>query len=143
TSMVIGLEDNTEYFWQIKAIDDDGMVTTGNNGETYSFVVGVLSTEDGAMIPTEFALHQNYPNPFNPVTSIQYDLPEASNVQIVIYDLLGRQVTTLINRFEDPGYKQVIWNATNNQGQPVGAGVYFYKIQAGNFHQTKKMVLLK
>ncbi|MCK4895052.1 MAG: T9SS type A sorting domain-containing protein, partial [Calditrichia bacterium] len=84
-----------------------------------------------------------YPNPFNPVTTIQYDLPEASNIQIVVYDLLGRQIITLINRFEDPGYKQVIWNATNSQGQPVGAGVYFYQIKAGEFVETRKMVLLK
>ena len=94
-------------------------------------------------LPTEFSLSQNYPNPFNPITTIQYDLPEASNVQIAIFDLLGRQVTTIINRFEEPGYKQVIWNATNSHGQPVGAGVYFYQIRAEEFVQTRKMVLLK
>ena len=143
TSIVIGLEDNTEYYWTVEAIDDDQMVTASNNGEAYRFVVGTLGTEDEVKIPVEFALHQNYPNPFNPITTIQYDLPEASIVQIVIFDLLGRQVTTLINHVEEPGYKQVIWDATNKQGQPVGAGVYFYKIQAGDFHQTMKMVLLK
>ena len=143
TNIVIGLEDNTEYFWTVEAIDDDQMVTTSNSGVPFRFVVGVLSIEDQAAIPNKFALHQNYPNPFNPITSIHYDLPEASNVQIVIIDLLGRQVTPLINRFEDPGFKQVIWNATNSKGQPVGAGLYFYQIHAGEFIETKKMVLLR
>jgi len=64
-------------------------------------------------------------------------------VNIIIYDLLGRQVRTLINQTQDAGFKSVIWNATNDYGKPVSAGVYLYKIQAGEFVQTKKMVLLK
>jgi len=64
-------------------------------------------------------------------------------VNIIIYDLLGRQVRTLINQTQDAGYRSVIWNATNDHGKPVSAGVYLYKIQAGEFVQTKKMVLLK
>ena len=94
-------------------------------------------------MPSEIALHQNYPNPFNPVTAIQYDLPEATNIQIVVYDLLGRQVAMLKNGIEEPGYKQVIWDATNNQNQPVGAGVYFYRIKSTEFVKTRKMLLLK
>ena len=103
---------------------------------------GVLSV-DGEILPTVFALHQNYPNPFNPITTLRYDLPEQSMVNIIIYDLLGRQVRTLINQTQDAGFKSVIWNATNDHGKPVSAGVYLYQIQAGEFVQTKKMVLLK
>ena len=88
-------------------------------------------------------LYSNYPNPFNPTTKIDYGLPEVSNVKLVIYDILGREVTTLVNGFQDAGYKSIQWNATNNQGQPVSAGLYLYTIQAGKFRQTKKMVLLK
>jgi flagellar hook assembly protein FlgD len=61
----------------------------------------------------------------------------------MIYDILGREVKTLLNNIQDPGYKSIQWNATNNQGQPVSAGVYFYSIEAGQYKQTKKMVLLK
>ena len=95
------------------------------------------------LIPTVFALLQNYPNPFNPVTTLRYDLPEQSTVNIIIYDMLGRQVRTLLNQTQDAGFKSVIWDATNDYGKPVSAGVYLYKIQAGEFVQTKKMVLLK
>ena len=90
-----------------------------------------------------FALHQNYPNPFNPVTTLRYDLPENGNVNITIYDMLGRQVKALINQNQDAGYRSVVWNATNNYGEPVSAGIYLYQIQAGEYMQTKKMVLLK
>ena len=95
------------------------------------------------LIPTVFALLQNYPNPFNPVTTLRYDLPEQSTVNIIIYDMLGRQVRTLLNQTQDAGFKSVIWDATNDYGKPVSVGVYLYKIQAGEFIQTKKMVLLK
>ncbi len=95
------------------------------------------------LIPTVFALLQNYPNPFNPVTTLRYDLPEQSTVNIIIYDMLGRQVRTLLNQTQDAGFKSVIWDATNDYGKPVSVGVYLYKIQAGEFVQTRKMVLLK
>jgi hypothetical protein len=94
-------------------------------------------------IPTEFALHQNYPNPFNPVTTLRYDLPENDLVNITVYDMLGRQVKTLINKTQDAGYRSIIWDATNDYGKPVSAGIYLYQIQAGEYISTKKMVLLK
>ncbi len=93
--------------------------------------------------PEKFRLNQNYPNPFNPVTSLSYDLLEDSYVRITIYDLLGNVINNLVRSNQSSGYNSVQWNATNNQGQPVSAGVYLYSIEAGNFRQTKKMVLLK
>jgi hypothetical protein len=102
-----------------------------------------LSTDDRVGIPDEFALKQNYPNPFNPVTRILYDIPEASNVTITIYNLLGNQVKTLVSGYQEPGFKTVLWNATNERGAQVSAGMYLYSIKAGDFHQTKKMLLLK
>ena len=86
---------------------------------------------------------EKHPNPFNPVTTLRYDLPEQGFVTITIYDMLGREIRTLVNTTQDAGFKSVIWNATNDYGKPVSAGVYLYKIQAGEFVQTKKMVLLK
>ena len=94
-------------------------------------------------LPSSFYLHNNYPNPFNPVTTLRYDLPEDAVVNITIYDMLGRVVSNLVSSQQNAGYKSIQWNATNNAGQPVSAGLYLYTIQAGKFRQTKKMVLLK
>ena len=104
----------------------------------------VVSDWGDGGVPVEFALNQNYPNPFNPSTLIRYQLPEQTNVTISIYDLMGRSVRTLIpGESQKAGYRQVLWNATNDFGQPVSAGMYIYTIQAGEFRQTKKMVLIK
>jgi len=94
-------------------------------------------------IPQKYLLKDNYPNPFNPLTTIAYDLHQKSIVDITIYDMLGNVVNNLVNQKETYGYDSIQWNATNNQGQPVAAGIYLYTIEAGEFRQTKKMVLLK
>ena len=94
-------------------------------------------------VPGTFSLHQNYPNPFNPITSLRYDLPEQAQVILTIYDLIGREVTQLVNTTQEAGYRSVQWNATDMHGKPVSAGVYLYQIRAGEFVRTKKMVLLK
>jgi len=98
---------------------------------------------DGIAIPDVYALHQNYPNPFNPTTQIKYDLPEDAMVNITIFDVMGRSIKSLVNMTQSAGYRSIQWDATNNLGEPVSAGMYIYMIQAGGFRQTKKMVLLK
>ena len=85
----------------------------------------------------------NYPNPFNPVTTLQYDLPKDGFIYITIYDMMGKVVKNLVRSHQRAGSKSVQWNATNNEGQSVSAGLYLYKIQAGDFVDTKKMILLK
>ena len=102
-----------------------------------------LELSDASNTSFNFKLNQNYPNPFNPVTSLSYNLPKGSYVRIIIYDMLGNVVNNLVNTNQSSGYKSVQWNATNNQGQPVSAGIYLYSIEAGEFRQTKKMVFLK
>ena len=92
---------------------------------------------------SSFPILYNYPNPFNPVTHLRYNLPEDALVNITIYDMMGRQVSTLVSSQQTAGFKSVLWNATNDKGSPVSAGLYLYTIQAGKFRQTKKMVLLK
>ena len=94
-------------------------------------------------LPETFTLYQNYPNPFNPTTILRYDLPKDALVNITIYDMMGRHVKTLMNDQQTAGYRSLQWNATNNAGLPVSAGIYLYIIQAGEFRQVKKMVLLK
>ncbi len=102
-----------------------------------------LGLDDDVTIPEQYTLHQNYPNPFNPRTSIRYDLPDNERVNIIIYDMLGRQVKQLVDEYQDAGFKSIIWDATNDFGKPAATGVYLCKIQAGEYMQTKKMVLLK
>ncbi len=114
----------------------------GESQFTLSVAYSALTTNE-ELLPDKFALHQNYPNPFNPITTLRYDLPEQANVNIIIYDIMGRQVKSLINQTQEAGFKSVLWDATNDFGKPVSAGVYLYQIQAGDFVQTKKMVLLK
>ncbi len=101
------------------------------------------STDPNGPINQKILIHQNYPNPFNPVTTLCYDLPEDAHVQIIIYDMMGRIVNNLVSSQQTAGYKSVLWNATNNAGQPVSAGLYLYTIEAWGFRESKKMVLLK
>jgi hypothetical protein len=102
-----------------------------------------LSLNNNIVMPDQYIIHQNYPNPFNPVTTLRYDLPETGLVTITIYDMLGRQVKTLINQTQDAGYRSVIWDATNDYGKPVSAGIYLYQIRVGPYTKTRKILLLK
>ncbi len=101
------------------------------------------SVSESGLIPETFALHANYPNPFNSVTTLKYDLAEKADVTLTIYDLLGRRVRTLVQDVEEAGFRSVVWDGTNDLGEQVSAGVYLYHIHAGDFIQTRKMVLVK
>ncbi|MBC8213837.1 MAG: T9SS type A sorting domain-containing protein [Candidatus Marinimicrobia bacterium] len=104
----------------------------------------VLSISDNVgLIPSDFALHKNYPNPFNPVTMISFDIPNATDVQLKVYDLLGKEVATLFNEHTTPGTYHATWNGLDYSGMSVSSGVYFYRIIAGDFIKTEKMILLK
>ena len=102
-------------------------------------------------IPTEFALFPAHPNPFNPTTTLMYELPEQSFVTLTIYDMLGKEIITLVNSQQQPGYKSVRWDATDRMGRPLSAGVYLYRIIVDNLSagsekqlvKTLKIVLLK
>ena len=94
-------------------------------------------------IPTSFTLYHNYPNPFNPITTIDYDIASDQFVRIIIYDVKGRTVNILVNQYQKAGFKSIQWNGTDLNSKPVSGGMYIYSIQAGNFRQTKKMILLK
>tara|TARA_B100000686_G_scaffold111291_1_gene118554 strand:+ start:6974 stop:9316 length:2343 start_codon:yes stop_codon:yes gene_type:complete len=130
--------------WTVDVTDGIDTVTADNAPFTLN-VDGsdALSAFAGQLTPQVFALHQNYPNPFNPTTTLKYDLPEDAMVNITIYDMIGRVVKTMVNSQQNTGFKSVRWNATNDNGSPVSAGLYLYTIQAGEFKKTKKMVLLK
>ena len=135
----------------VNAIYKDSLVNTARRD---SFVlradaITLLETLTGVEyeilpnVPNSYSLSQNYPNPFNPTTKIQIGLPVAENVQLTIYDILGREVRTLINEKYDAGAYSVQWDGRNNFGTQVATGMYIYRIHAGNFVSTKKMLLMK
>ena len=97
----------------------------------------------GAPQPRRFTLGQNYPNPFNPVTNVEFGMQDAEWVTLTIYDLLGREVKTLLDAHREPGNYTVEWNGTNDAGQPVVSGIYLYRLQAGSFIANRKMILLR
>jgi len=115
------------YSYRLKQIDFNG-----------NFEYHNLSSEVNVGVPSEFALSQNYPNPFNPSTKIDYDIATDGNVSVVLFDMSGREVAKLVNDFKPAGYYTVSFNASN-----LSSGMYFYRISANNFSQTKKMVLVK
>ena len=104
--------------------------------------MGYLNLIDDEL-PNEFKLNQNYPNPFNPITKISYELASDGFVKISIFDMKGKEVKTLIENVQLSGKHSVIWNATDNNAQPVSAGLYLYKIQNKGKTKTRKMVLIK
>jgi hypothetical protein len=102
----------------------------------------IVGNED-PVLPAQIRLLQNYPNPFNPNTSIRYNLPKAMNVDLSVYDMKGRLVTTLVKQNQAAGNHVVQWNGTDNQKKAVASGVYFYKLSSGTYSNTKKMLLIK
>ena len=143
---------STEGTWNIRIIleDDFGSITNlgpndleNQNFQNHIFVNNTILGLDNENVPTKFLLHQNYPNPFNPITTLRYNLPKDTFVRITVFDMSGNAIKTLVNTIKNAGFNSEQWNATNNQEHTVSSGVYFYTIQAGNFIDTKKMILIK
>ncbi len=120
------------------AIDSNERLLAGTSNGIYYYDTMIDVTLNDHLIPDQLTINQNYPNPFNTSTSIRYELPKKSHITIEIYDILGRRVTTLFDGFQLAGYYQTVWNAEN-----IPSGMYFYKLQAGDYIESKKMVLLK
>jgi len=127
------------------------------NGSTWSAVAtnhrirAIVTTSSGLSAigpdesgtPVQFALGKNYPNPFNPSTRINYSIGERGLVTLEVFDILGRQVRTLVNEVEAAGSYQIVWDGKTAESKPVGSGVYFYRLRSGNLSKTERMVLLK
>ena len=157
TIVVTGVSDSDGNYWipcegsmnlQIAHTDYDTLETALEvNGDVLQDFY--LDDRENALwiknnnTPEQFYLYANYPNPFNPITTLSYDLHQDGMVNITIYDMNGNVVNNLVSSQQRAGYKSIQWNATNSTGQPVSAGLYLYTIEAGQFRQTKKMVLLK
>lgn len=122
--------NSSKLFYRLKQIDFDGTFKYSNEVEV------------DINLPARFQLNQNYPNPFNPVTTIKYELPFRSSVTLKIFDILGKEVETLVNEEKDAGYYQISFDASSVSGG-LSSGIYFYILQTENYFATKKMILLK
>ena len=144
---------NIHYNIMINAGEQKEWILATGVGEEYVLTgAGEITLPGGSqkmtlgkrtILPNNYTLHQNYPNPFNPVTTLRYSLPFYDHVTITIYDLNGKEINQIVNSNQPAGFQSVVWNATDYFGRSVGAGVYLYQIQAGDFKDTRKMVLLK
>jgi hypothetical protein len=123
--------------------------TFEDGGDNFNFML--TSVESERKISDEYFLSQNYPNPFNPTTTIKYQIPavvdanfaSTTNVNLILYDILGREVATLVNQKQNPGNYEIKWDGLSASGGQVPSGVYFYKLQANEYTKTKKMILLR
>ena len=145
---VSSVTDMTDMFLSADSLSDENKCAIDpawNYNEAWPYDWSNYCSLSGSTIeiPNDYVLHPAYPNPFNPITSLRYDLPEQAQVILTVYDMMGREVTQLVNTTQEPGYRSVQWDATYMHGKPVSAGVYLYQIRAGKFVQTRKMVLLK
>jgi hypothetical protein len=118
----------------------DEFVDMGALESKYQLISVVLPTQNS---PQNYALKQNYPNPFNPTTTIEYTLPRSGNVSIIIYDMLGRKIKTLVNMNQTAAQYQTLWDGTDDHNNPVATGVYFYKMETGDFADVNKLVLVR
>jgi hypothetical protein len=142
---VESLVAGTRYFWRVKPEYCFGKHTAFTEPAPsfhYQYVTDVDELGEGVM-PERFALSQNYPNPFNPGTNIEYRVPVRSHVLIEVFNVLGERVCTLVDEVKPVGEHRVSWNGRNSGGATVSSGAYFYRIQAGEFVATKKMLLVK
>jgi hypothetical protein len=134
---------------QLDIVDFWGRVSTDEMYiDDYIFRIADPIIVDGigdelSTLPTTFALEQNYPNPFNPTTTIKYQLPKQADVKIVIYNMLGQMVRTIVNKSENAGFYQVIWDGLNESGSRVATGIYFYRMEADKFVKSHKMIMMK
>jgi len=127
------------YYYQVFAVDANGNRSAGSNIITTS----IVSVDDAQALPSSFGLSQNYPNPFNPTTSIEFAIPEASQVSLEIYNLLGQRVRTLVNGYVPAGYITTQWNGLDQNGNELSSGTYIYRLTTTESNFSKKMVLMK
>jgi len=135
------MRDGSEYHMWFSGFQPQ-FPFAGRIGYAISAITGI-NDDGGTALPKSPVLHQNYPNPFNPATTIAFNLSHASRITLHVYDMTGKKVRTLINGHYAAGHHTLLWNGTNDAGQAVSSGVYFYRLEAGNFRQTRKMLLVR
>ncbi len=141
TWMIKNLAEGT-YYWSVQAVDNAFAGSPFALEDSFSIVL-TGTGEPGVDLSKAMMLYQCYPNPFNPSTTIMFDLPEPLHVKLCVYTVKGELVETLVDRYMIEGRKEVTWSAKDNKGHAVSSGIYFYRLVAGEFTQTRKMVLLR
>ena len=134
--------NNLSLWWSIWALSGADSVEA-LNGPFEIIIYKTLAVESDNHLPQMFALHQNYPNPFNPVTTLRYEMPARTKVNITIYDIRGRKIVELVNGYMHAGYNKVIWNSSDSMGHPVSTGIYFARMVTPEYTNTIKMSLIK
>lgn len=132
------------YYWRIRTQFSD--YSWNDYCQPWYFITtAATGVEDESLdrLPEQFELGQNFPNPFNPITTVEYNLPRSAFVDLTIYDILGRKVRQLIDAEQASGAHSTIWDGTDDDGNLVAGGIYFYRLRAGDFGESKKMLLLK
>ena len=142
TSDSLGYFDDTVLEDQIIEYTVSAVYDIAESATTDTVTIHFVST-DNVGLPMTYALEQNYPNPFNPITFIRYSLPEVTDVKIVVYNVLGQKVATLVDQSMSAGYHNISWSGLNQGGAPVSSGVYLYRIETENFTDVKKLMFLK
>ncbi|MFA7421321.1 MAG: T9SS type A sorting domain-containing protein [Melioribacteraceae bacterium] len=137
------LDKDAVYYWRASSKTNSGLKSNYSAPTSFSTGSTVTSIGNKEELPTHFELSQNYPNPFNPTTIINYSLVKNAYVTLKIYDMLGREVATLVNKESAAGKFSVQWNGTDSFGYKVASGIYVYRITAGDFVSSKKMLLIK
>ncbi len=137
-----GVERET-FRWEVGAVSGSDTTWNTDGPSSLEIDLSTLAVVDDSHLPQLFALHQNYPNPFNPVTTVHYELPMQSHVRLVIYDMRGREVIRLVERYESAGFKKVSWNSSDHMGRPVPTGIYFARLVTADYTHTIKMTLIR
>jgi fibronectin type 3 domain-containing protein len=133
-----GMAGHQPHYYKIKAVDNRGLKSDYSNTKSIIGAGDLIYKKGSEALPEVYAISQNYPNPFNPTTSIKYQLPKNSFVTISIYDMLGREVANLVNEEQEAGYYEFSFD-----GSQLSSGTYIYKITAGDFTDSKKLLLVK
>ena len=133
-----GLTESTQITLTDFRLNENTIIDVASAAEISLSVLGI---DD--LMPSKFALHNNYPNPFNPETTFHFDIPEEAKVKLTIYDVSGKEVNVLTAGTLNAGSYRVRWDGKDHRGQGVSAGMYLYHIDAGEFSDTKKLILLK
>ncbi|MBK8946672.1 MAG: T9SS type A sorting domain-containing protein [Ignavibacteriae bacterium] len=141
TFQITQLEPFTKYFWRVRSIDKESSNSLWS--QVWNFYTSNIVSINELPLPNKFELKQNHPNPFNPTTKIKYSIPkeekrQMSNLKLVVFDILGREVKTLVNENKKPGNYEIVFDASN-----LSSGVYFYSLQSDEFIETKMMLLIK
>jgi hypothetical protein len=145
TIVLTGLAPAQHYWVAMRVVDDaSNMSAVSNIAEGVSgFNFGAGTGDEFTQTPTEFQVAQNYPNPFNPSTAIKYAVPKASHVTIAVYNVIGQLTNVLVDADKSAGSYTAVWDGTDLNGRTVGTGIYMYRLQAGSFVESRKMVLMK